>query len=373
MMWVRMIISFLIATIDQSSVEVDAVGGCSTGDALDVVTCVRPAAVDFDKLLLDPYSQSQCAEAFILIDSHLRNTIRDNNLKNNLKEVKKLLAKEEEAMKHNAFAFFKKKLCLSEKLRSKNKWIMLTALNILTSLHSAPEPAYQCFIHATQNLADNNRVAGDPIGRRSRNDTDLLPRIDSLIFDVARHRAELCLPRYKHQLAQMSYRLHDDEFVVMNNYFIRLIESRMQQKHFAYGRLDSIFSELPEEAVSFVKKMPHAFEKDDIRIALGIFNNQGGSSSDVPGEGADWRIHSFNRFLRRPCLRYIDKLSNIMESFDFYLRLKRFLPGAILRSSVYDRDISKLRAYFLMCTKLVKEESRFVDIVQTIEPRRSPS
>lgn len=366
----RVIIPLIIAIINQSNIGADAVGSCSTGDALDVVTCIRPAAEGFDKPL-DPYMQGQCAEAYVLIDRHLRNKISGDDLKDNIKEVKRLLSREDEAMKDNVLGFFKKKLCISEQLCSKDRWAMLTALNMLTSLRSAPEPAYQCFIYATQNLADNNRIAADPIGRRSRNETDLLPRIDSLIFDVALRRAKLCFPRYKDQLIHMSYRLHDD-FRAMSSYFNRIIEYRMQQRHFAYGRLDGIFSELPEKAIRFVKGMPHAIEKDDIRVALEILSNQGGSSSDVP-EVTDWPLHSFEKFLRKPCLRYIDLVSNVMESFDFYLKLKRFLSDQVIRSCVDEREVSKLRAYFLMCRKLVLERGRFVEILGAIVPGEGSS
>lgn len=361
---VMIVVAALI--VGQGSRRADAAGGCTATSALDVVTCLRSAPEGFGTRPLDPYMHCQCAEAYILIDKHLRSKVRGDDLQRNLKEVQALLKREEDAMGDKMFGYFKRKLCLSELLRSKDRWAMLTALNVLASLRGPPEPAHQCFVYATQNLADANYIAGNPLARRTNNGTDLLPRIDSLIFNLAVQRAELCLPRYRHQLTDISPKLHN-EFLMMNSYFNRVIEYRMQRQNFAHGRLHSILAELPEQAIRFVRRMPYAFESDDIHIALEMFRYQGASSSsEIRQEeqaGTDWRLDSFDAFIRRPCFRYIDMASNVMESIEFYLKVKAFLSNELLMSSVYDRDVGKMRAYYLMCTKAVKEESRFLEIV----------
>lgn len=301
-------------------------------------------------------------EAFKSIDSHLQAAVPQDDLDTNIAEVRRLMDNMLDgspilprAKKKSSFIKWPSKTDNSD---SSDRNIMRRALLSLTDLQGARSFGVDCSTYSTNRLMNTNQIAMDTIGRRERGDEDLLPRIDHLIVTSLVRRAEFCLPKYKEQLRMVSAP-SEGTMEVMRVYWNKIFEHRLSKAQLGEGKpVDEIFREQPKAALELLKTMPNALEEDEVGIAAEIFQDQPSCSWDVPTQGTDVGVYYFNKFVMKPCDDYISLVGKIIESLNFDLQLRRYLPEALVNATDHDSEVNKNRAYFFMCDRAVVEGDR---------------
>lgn len=342
--------------IDGSPVVVEA--GCFSNDEV--------LHRDVLRYLKAKVNQTSMSEVYEVIDSKLRSSVRNDKLDKNMRVVMRLLHTEIKAKifgpeKRYCFGFGTLPL-MSEDF---DKNITINALLRLYDLEKIEKNGLGCTIPYTHYLVENNLLAKDPIGRRLRNEPNLLPRIDNLIFDIARKRAEHCLPKYKELLTEI---LGLYCYGMVKNYWDPIFKHRLVKDNFKGDReVDSVFRDSPSEALEFFDSTENAIEEDQMVIILDRLSKAKLTSSfKIPYDGTDENIHRFEKFVRTPCSNYIDATSDLLESLEFSMKLRPYLPKEVVSMIDNDQNVYRLRAYYSMCKKLVKEKDRFVQLLNLL-------
>lgn len=353
---VRCITATLISTATFLLLHADQVGALN-----ECLKCVKPDE-------FKSYPQTEWTEAYALIDKHLRKKIKSNDLSRNLDEVRKVLRQEQVIHKDWRLCGLQWKSGLSRRLQCPGSPVVnfIDATSKLLELRFREQLSDQCIVETALVLAHNNRIAIDPIGRRVRGEPDLLPRVDNLIFDAALKSANFCLPLYRNQLTIMSLRSHDD-FNAMEIYWNHILERRLIRAHLAdeTDRLDTVLAMHPDGTLDFIRQMPHAIEVDEVPFVSKMLDKDD-SITGEPADLADLRAYKLVKLLKEPCERYFELVADVMRSINFYLRLRKFLSKELIGMIVYDEEVSRLRAYSLMCKKLVEDEDHFVRIQEAV-------
>lgn len=302
-------------------------------------------------------------EVYELIDTHLSDKIRSDDLDMNLEELENLLAAEYRSGATRSGFFCnagtgQSAVCISRKLKSKDKEVAKNALSKLLNL----ENNHDCLIATTNNLAELNEMTMNPIGRCDRGQSSLLPRIDRLIFNAALGRAMNCLPKYREQLLRTSS-LSDKRISAIKIFWDQILERRLSTLN---EDLDEVFRQHPREAIELIKRMNNAIDWDEMFIAQANLKYGVASplhSSAAPSERSISKRFDYNRAVKVPCTDFRYMVSGIFQSLDFDLQLRNFVPNQLVEQSELDHIVNRQRAYYLMCEKALQEEDRFNDIL----------
>lgn len=328
--------------------------GCLGGENELRPDVLRSHRAPVDPTLMSPVYQK--------IDKILQNSVPGNDLDANMKMVMRLLRVEIACKlpRTKRFCFGLGTNSLMSQDFDKN--ITTNALLRLNDLKKVKKSGLGCSVLNTNHLAENNAIARDPIGRRLRNEPDLLPRIDNLIFDLAEHRAEHCLPKYKELLTNI---FNLDSYRVIVNYWDPIFEHRLTKANFSgHEQVDSAFRNSPEQALSFFEDMRYAIADDEMDTILKYLSAASANSSfKFPYDGTDPNIRKFEKFARIPCVKYIDTTSNLLESFTFDIKLKPNLSAGSVSPVGQDHIVHRLKAYYVMCEKLVSDKDRYVHLL----------
>lgn len=370
--WTGIVVLSLINVDDQHRGQVGAVGDFVFSQMMRRVNQRREELLILDrrKSSLDKWraeNERMLGEAFEAINSYLEVSVKQDDFDSNIDHVNRLYDSIRDGGTCLSLGKPKKKTSFFKWPSSKSSHVaemnaVLKALVQLKNLRGASF-AIDCSGYTTHKLTDINRIAMDTIGRRERGDNDLFPRIDHLIFTACLRRAESCLPKYKEQLLRASDP-SEEALGVMRTYWNRILEHRMKQVNFGDGKpIAQIFSEHPKTALELVKTMRNALEEDELSIGAEIFNNLASSSWDVPKNGTDIRIFNFNKYVMKPCDDHVTAVRSIIESLDFDLQLRRFIPEPLVRSTDQDGEVNKHRAYFSMCNKAITGSDRIAQLL----------
>lgn len=352
------LIATLVNVISDCLNGVDAVGCFGS-----VANCFRPPDGSFAPVNqeVDPLERDR-KRSLELIDAHLRDTVPTDDFVSNMNEILHLIwfeEADEQAVCYSAT----RSHCLSQLLESKNRDAMLDALMRLKDLSEIRQPGYACDDYTTAIIAEINYQAHDPIGRRNSDRPDMWPRIDELVFREALERAQACLPAYKEHLTRQAIN-PPRAFATIKEFWHSVFERRFAKVNYLDGiSVERAFLTHPKESYEFISKMPHAMEEDEMDIAQTLFDRQSGGSMNYRADGSDLRVYKFDKYLRKPCLGYINLLMDLFESLDFDLRLRRFIPEDIVRATDNDDIVNETRAYLNMCMKLVNEKQRFASFL----------
>lgn len=313
--------------------------------------------------------ESLMSEAYAVIDRHLRRLIDTSDFNTNIEELRVLIHRELEAKStksdsRNWWNRWRADQCLSQQLPSKNRDVMVNALMRLLQLEHIDQVAHRCTFLVTQELAENNRIAQDTIGRRIRNDPFLFPRIDNIIFDAALRRADICIPYYRDRLKAVSQSA--DAFAMVHRYWSRILEHRFDAAHFGvkHGKVDQIFKQHPEGALNLVEKMPFAIEEDEIDIAQEFLDSESRRRSfGTRWDDTELRTLQYEVYLETPCTDLISLVMHTFDSFDFDMQLQQYIFSGLMEATQTDGEISRMKAYYLMCRKLMNQRNRFIAII----------
>lgn len=312
------------------------------------------------------------SEAFELIDVHLRRSIDTGDFGSNIQELRVLIRNElaekseaEFAERKSWWYRWRRPQCLSQQLPSKSRVIMINALIRLLQLEHIDQTAHRCSILVTEELAECNRIAKDSIGRRNRKDPPLLPRIDDIIFDAALRRADICIPFYRDRLRAISKSA--DAFALVHAYWSQILEHRFNVAHFGikHGKVDEIFKQHPRAALNLVEKMPYVIEKDEVEIAEKFLEAE---SRRRPFNGRSWdkvKTMQYEVYIETPCWDFMGQVKHTFDSLDFDLQMEQFLAAGLMEATLVDGEINRVKAYYMMCTKLLNQRSRFIQLINT--------
>lgn len=308
-------------------------------------------------------------EAFVIIDNHLKRSIDSNDFGTNLDELRAVIRNELEAKSIESepqswWTRWRRIQCLSQQLSSRNRDVMVNALMRLLQLEHVNQGVFRCTILFTQELAENNRIAQDTIGRRNRNDPFRFPRLDNIIFDTALRRAEKCIPYYRNRLRVSET---TDAFETIHKYWSRILEHRFDAAHFGvkHGKVDQIFNQHPRGALDLVEKMPHAIEEDEIEMAQEFLDAE--SEKKSIGTMSTYRLRNlqYEVELETPCSDYIGYVMHTFDSLDFDLQMEQYISSGVMEAARRDGEISRMKAYFLLCRKLINERNRFIEFISS--------
>lgn len=337
-----------LISIDKCFDKVEAAGGSN------ILTC-------FGQRQVPRSNYSLWSEVFEVIDKHLSTKIQSRDLNRNLEEVEDLLTAEKGARTTTKIicgsTSSSSEVCISQRLRSKDKNIAKNALSKLLNLESHQD----CLVATTNNLAELNEMAMNPIGRCARGQSNILPRIDHMVFNAALQRAKTCLPRYREQLLRIGS-LSDKRTSAIKIFWDQILEHRLKTLN---EDLDKVFEQHPIEAIEAIKRMPNAIEWDEMYTAQANLKYGVANSSTEPSvEGSISKV-SFNyeKSVKVPCTNFMHMVSGIFESLNFDLQLRSFVPHESIEQSDLDSVINRQRAYYLMCEKALQQEQRFNDIM----------
>lgn len=301
-------------------------------------------------------------EAFEIIDRHLRRSIDTSDFATNIREVRALLRAELkaklEAKSGQGTSWWSRlwrRECLSEQLSSKSRGVMVNALMRLLKLDQIEQKTHACYAPATEELSECNRVAKDSIGRRSRNDPFLLPRIDNMLFDAALRRADRCLPFYQGELRSIS-RSADSLFALVHEYWSQILERRFKAANFGGqpATVVQIFQRDPQGALNLVKRMPFAIEEDEVEVAKRFLDTVSQRRSFTCSSDRV-RTVQHKAYLRTPCSHFIGMAKSAVDSLDFDLQMEQFIASGLMDAIRADGAVHRMRAYYSMCTKLVNQ------------------
>lgn len=310
------------------------------------------------------YPDHLMSEAFEVIDQYLSRELDCANLDSNLIELRNLLGHEIESKSNKGFLseIFCAKYCIHKKLKSKDRDLMINSLIRLLNLEHIRDYGHECNMETTRELDEANRIAKDPIGRRNRNETIGFGRIDEMVFEAARQRAEICLPVYKGRINGMTI-LATRPVVRVRRCWNQVLEQRTRRKLF--GEEDLLN---PKKALNLTARMPNAVEPEEVAAILDVFAepHSGTSSSPErrPRSAADMALFRFGRYLVSPCYEFIDLVSSTFESLDFDLAVRKFISKGLIASIEHDEEINRVRLFKLMCEDLLANRDQIEEHIK---------
>lgn len=349
-------------------------------DGLTKHLCLGPPRMVLDNWTLATEYKSiderLLGEAFRAIDDRLVRTVKTGNLNKNILAIHDLLNCEFND-KHNRTRLSaprrraKRKQCnimAGSRAPLLDVDVIINALMRLYQLDHIKHPDYKCTIMTVNILAENNRIAKDPIGRRTRS-TDkpqvLFPRIDSMIFDAALERAQACLPNYGRQIRKLSSS-SSRSVVMVSKYWDAIFEHRIKQANPSEKRsIGTTFNSDLQETIRFVDKMANAIEYSEIGMALEFFSSQSdGSYDSLFDDLVDLRVFQFEVYLETPCCDFITLFAGILDSLHFDMKLKSHISKDIIKQIVSDVELNRQRAYYKMCRKLIEQREQSVGLIK---------
>lgn len=308
-------------------------------------------------------------EAIKIIDWHLRKSIDTNDFGSNIDELRTLTLSEldaksgrESGQRKRWWGRWRERQCLSQRSPSTSRDVMVNALIRLLRLDHVDETAYACKYFVTEELSECNRASKDSIGRRVRNGTHLLPRIDDIIFETARRRADFCLPYYQRELRSIS-RLSDQSFALVHEFWNRILEHRFEAAQLDVDRLGE---QDWMRALAHIERMPLAIEEGEVEIVKQVLDAMHARRLSEPREG-QVRTMQHEAFLVIPCSSFIDKVRETIESLDFDLQLGRFIAPRSMDAVLKDEQIHRVRAYYSICRKVVDHAERTLKLIASGE------
>lgn len=359
----------LLFCIDSRFIGVEAVGcpspaTCFSAPQKDTESVLNVTFLDIPE---KAYDEQLMNDAVDVLNKHLSRKVATDMLEQNIAEAKSLLCNGRKLRK--LCSKLSKGHLGSKESRTRDRVFKETMRDLLThlvGLESAKGTGYQCFIYDTRNLKEINKMAKDPIRRLDGNQSDQSSRIDNLIFKAASLRANTCLPKYKDQLARMSL-LKEPAVVVMMSYWDRVWEYRMRKVDFGRGKqIDDISRLYPRETLEFVQSMPNEVDSDESLAASSVLEVEPGSSPEG-SLSPNMRTYNYERYVKRPCETYVNAVSGVLESVDFDLQLRAFVPEEVVEMVENDCILNRHRAYLCMCEKANQKVMTFGDYLKSPE------
>lgn len=302
-----------------------------------------------ESMLLPSGSQSRRMdnnqkEVNILIESHLQSVVDSTRFERNMGEMENLIKSGEE---HYEKIRRSRGITLTKEHQKPHNVLLMETLQKLVDLNYIKKHGYRCDFRSTFLLSRANNIAMDPISRRTHKKTDLWPRIDNMVFEVALERAKKCLRECKANLIQMTVS-PSSEAILLQDYWKRVLDRRLKAVVTGDVRFETAFANKPSTMELFVDRLPHAtVEEDELDIGRKIFKGQADATAD-----------EFNQFLTKSCQGYLPQVLDIFETFDFDAQLQRSIPGTVVFSDDVEFMTNNVhRIYMKMCKKLVREMS----------------
>lgn len=277
-------------------------------------------------------------EANVILECHLESVVETDDFDSNAAEIERLI---EDGGRY-CYCKYPPRGPWGSSAKHNHKALMMRTLQILSDLTYVRKHGYRCDFTTTYTLARTNSVTMDTIGRRIRRDTDLWPRIDGMVFEVALGRAARCIRECKDNLADLTIR-PPDETVLLQDYWRRIIEHRLGRTNLERAYLDR-----PGELYMLIHNMSSAtVAQAELDIARQVFKDKAQATAD-----------EFDAFLTASCQNYLPRVLDIFVTFDFDIRLRGFIPGVAVPSNLTDFVTNNVhRLYMIMCRKLVNERS----------------
>lgn len=328
--------------------------------------------------------EDEMYKAYEEADRKLRNRVDHVDLKTNMDEIELMLLDELNSKScsdnsNRRMRFCKKQQVAAERSLlsdSISSEVAVNALIRLMELRDIPvDSKVACTRKHTLIMEENNRIARDPIGRQIRDGKLAAPleRVGHLIFEVARKRAQTCLPTYIEDTSLLKF-VQSLKERRMRSYLDRVLEHRRQklpELMDAGETFDKLFGKSPQKALAIIQSMPNGLEEDEVGIVLSYFEDinrsQASLGISVADYGPDRRPKWFDMYIVEPCRGFVDALREIYVPLDFDLKLRNFvgLKQSSQRDLVYrydsDAEFYKQRAHYSMCQKLINEKQRFIE------------
>lgn len=318
-------------------------------------------------------------KAIEVIDRHLRRTIDNSNVVLNFAEVRTLIRNElEEKYKKketpeersNWFPrWLMRRRCLSKKIPSKSRDVMLNALIRLLRLDRIDRRLDKCQAGVTEQLSELNRISKDSIGQRLQTGRAPLPRIGDLLFKTALRRAEQCLPEYQSKLKALS---ETPSIASVHKLWSQILEHRFEEPsyrvRFGTSKLEEVLSQDPEGALELIGSMPFAVEENEVAIVRQFLDTAGANTAyDHRKDRVKTMQHA--KYMRQPCSRFISITRSTIESLDFDLQVDQFVASGLMEDFQRDAAVHRMRAYHLMCVKLLGQTERTLELIAPDEQR----
>lgn len=368
-------LSFVIALLSsmKSIIEAEAGARWSCGRTLGGLASATLGKHDIDwddraveNERVDNIDRRLLSAGYLVFEKHLKRKVKDNNFDLIIRQVEKSLLREMIAKySSDEPESVRAKLssgCLSERLKIEHealskRVIMINALLRLKDLKKVKESGFECTLDEWHILEENNRIAMDPIGKRHRQETsgdrNQLARIDNLITELARQRAEHCLPDYAAWLSNPNFA----GYMCVKQYWDLI---------FAHRFSSNILLDTPKRGLELIENMSHGIEADEVDIVLEFVQRIGATQFllDVHNNGLDEIGYIFEKELLNRCDTYILMMSPVFGLIDFDMQLKGYLSREVVDQIEYNPAVAQQRAYYVMCKKLVQEKDRFMQFLR---------
>lgn len=237
---------------------------------------------------------------------------------------------------------------------------MLNALIRVLRLEGIGEGPDSCRGNVTEQLSQMNGITRNAVGRFTGYGSPVMPRIDNILFSTARRRAAKCLPEYQRQLRELS---ESPTIPLLHKLWSEILEHRFKSPryHAKVGtfQLDAVFSKDPNRALWIIEQMPFAVEEDEVEIVKQVLTSV---KAATPEGTVDQQQHE-----TVPCWSFIKRARETIDSLNFDLRMQRELDRRLLEEFERDSQIHRMRAYYLMCTKLIDQEDRTLKLLASDE------
>lgn len=298
------------------------------------------------------------------INNYLMISVRGNDWRPNMEMASQLLDKE---ISYKKKSFSKRKsLAVQPFSSNKNPEVLIKSLIQFLSLQRVnSEPPDQCAASMTHLLIKNDASAHNAINRKllaidesnsreSQEASSSLNRIDEIVFEAARRRAEICYPLYEQEWVILMSSVQSERQKVAE-FFQRLLEQRLGLDKDDKS-VEDIVEMLQEDRLGPI------FASGDLNVVFKYLSQMDATSSEPSSDPVDinyfdgryWMI-LFTEHLIEPCDEFVRTLSDVFESFEFDMQLRHHIPENQF-SVMFNEDFLN----FKMCKKLQKEQGDFI-------------
>lgn len=339
----------------------------------------------YDRYINQPHTFM--TKTYQIIDRWLQDNMDSDHLDPNLQAIFHMKTQEEEydfkssTEKGSYFNFMSqspKPFLLSDILAStgidNSTELVIDALKLLYKLEPllrARSKEDVCTIENSRNLAINNYLAVDPVGRRIRSKEGLvqikfMPRLDNVIYKAALKKAEVCLPYYPILVAREFY-LSNGYFHMIADFWNAVIKNRMHRDHFAIGKeVDEVFAWNPHIAYNYVLDIDNLMEIDEVPMIEAFYMKFGWRREDGAISTA---MTSARRFFATKHRQYINSMRPIFEQYDFDKHLEPYIPRKRNQPTEFEYQAYMLKSYLHLSQRFLVEAELFYKLIDEVLAR----
>lgn len=332
--------------------------------------------------------------AYSDINTYLTSSVVGVAFEPNLATARKLLEKE---ILYKKKGLSERKSLASKRMNSANTEpeVLIKALAQLTDLARVDAPE-QCTMKVTQVLVANDQAANNAIARKllatdgskSRTSREALAnvvRIDELVFEAAKRRAQVCYLKYEDKWAALGEKLVEERSLARKLFAMLLAERLPLIKAAVGGKVKSVddaFARSTLELVRWVdEKLGAVLREQDLKLVLDFVKQTAHQSKkgsrdaklsqnlltdNAKATKTDKWLAMSLAYLVRPCEKLVSVLGPIFESMRFDAQLRAHLAhlpaerrGQLDFSADFYRDLVSIE----MCYKLEDEKERFATLL----------